>query len=81
MILIDRIALVLTLLAAVFLLFLGSIGPNDKFMTGDWWQAYIDILALVIKFIVPLWVLMRVLDLIGGGPAKRRGRVTVHRLD
>jgi hypothetical protein len=79
---VDRIGLGLVVLLAAFLFFIGETGPNPKFLDGDWWQAYWDSLFLVsLKFILPLWLVLRFADLVSGGPARRRGRFTVRPLN
>lgn len=71
--LVDRIGLGLLVLAALFMFFLGETGPNPKFLDSDWWQAYFDVMAVIgLKFILPIWLALRLGDLLSGGPARRR---------
>ncbi len=80
MALVDRICIILVLFFAGLMFILGETGPNPKFLDADWWQAYFDIVGVIaLKLILPLWVVLRIADWITGGPAKRRGRFTVHR--
>lgn len=82
MALVDRISLYLFSLLAVIIFFLGGLGPNSKFMDADWWQAYFDIMATVgLKFILPVWLILRFIDLVLGGPMRRRGHITARLLD
>lgn len=78
----DRIGLGLIVLLAAFLFFIGATGPNPKFLDADWWQAYVDSVAIVsMKFILPLWIVLRVADAVAGGPGRRRGIFTVRPLN
>lgn len=82
MALVDKFCLALFSLTTVVLFFLGETGPNPKFLDGDWWTAYADIITTVgLKIFLPLWVLLRVIDAATGGPARRRGRFTYRRPD
>lgn len=79
---VDRIALGLFVLVALGMFFLGGIGPNDKFMDADWWQAYFHIMFMVgLKLVVPAWLVLRLGDAMTGGPARRRGVFTVRPLN
>lgn len=79
---VDRIGLGLVVLFVLFLFFIGGVGPNDKFMDADWWTAFWDIFWTIgLKFILPIWLALRLVDAVSGGPARRRGRFTVRPLN
>jgi hypothetical protein len=72
----DKIALILFALFAAALFFLG-LTSGHEFR----WDLYLEILAPIgFKIFLPIWIVLRVIDLAGGGPARRRGQVTVHRI-
>ncbi len=82
MALVDRIALGLFCLVALALFALGGLGPNPHFLDAEWWQAWIHSMFLIgLEFIVPIWAVLRLLDLMSGGPARRRGRFIVYPLN
>ncbi len=78
----DKTALGLFALGALFLLFLGSIGPNPNAGSADWFDAYGVILWHVgLKLALPFWILLRFVDLLIGGPRRRSGWITVKPVD
>lgn len=81
----DKIPLTLWLIAVGFLLFLGQTGPTPpayaNVTAAQHWGAFLDIVWIIsYEVFIPLWVILRVLDLITAGPARRRSVVTVRRL-
>jgi hypothetical protein len=67
----DKIPLALYLAAVAFLLFLGGTAkpPHD----AAWFNAGVNIMWLIFyKFVAPLWIFLRLIDLLMGGPGKRR---------
>jgi hypothetical protein len=69
----DKTALALFTVACGFLLFLGM---GSHAGTPEWWEAGAELAFLHIfpKVILPIWIVLRVLDLVFGGPARRSGR-------
>ena len=74
----ERVALFLAVVLAVLLIGLGGMlnaGPNAS---PEWVEAGGQIWwHLVRTFLFPIWLLLRVIDLFGGGPARRRIRRTM----
>lgn len=79
---VDRIGLGLFVAAAVVMFALGETGPNPNFLNSEWWESYLHIMFVIgLKFVVPIWVVLRLIDAASGGPARRRGVFTVRPLD
>lgn len=78
----DKLALGLFAVVAAYLLFIGSIGPNPNAGSADWFGAYAEILWIFArKVFLPLWLALRVIDFLLGGPRRRAGWVTVKPVD
>ncbi len=76
----DKIAAGLLALIALALLLLGM--TADTRYTASWAEAWLWIVwFLGTHYVLPLWLFLRFIDLIGGGPWRRRGNFTVQRLD
>jgi hypothetical protein len=82
MALVDRIALGLFVLVAIIMFAMGETGPNPNFLNAEWWQSYFDIMFVIgVKFLVPIWLVLRLLDALAGGPARRRGAINARLID
>jgi len=65
----DRATALIFLLVAAILGFLDLTG-------GHSWSAWIEILwFLSTRYLLPLWLFLRLVDLVFGGPGRRRGQV------
>jgi hypothetical protein len=66
----DKIPLGMYLAVVAILLFLGLMSPPHD---AAWFNAGVNIMWLIFyKFVVPLWIFLRLIDLLMGGPGKRR---------
>jgi hypothetical protein len=73
----DKIPLWIFLAVTLVLFVLGNL-DNDT-PSGRWWAAFFSVDGfLFLKFILPTWVVLRVIDFMVGGPtirlARRRAR-------
>jgi hypothetical protein len=73
----DKIPLWIFLAVTVVLFVLGQVGSNPA--SDRWWDAFLWVEGfLFLKFILPAWVVLRVIDFMVGGPtirlARRRAR-------
>jgi len=73
----DKIPLWVFLAVTVVLFVLGQVGSNPA--SDRWWDAFLWVEGfLFLKFILPAWVVLRVIDFMVGGPtirlARRRAR-------
>lgn len=75
----DRIGLVLLIGLSLALIFVGAIGPNPRAFSVHWWGDFLDILWIVgSKTVLPIWIFLRAVDLVAGGPSRRSGRMIVY---
>lgn len=73
----EKIPLFILFAITLILLFAVTTGGTGLAGLG----ALIEVLGIVlIKWLLPLWLILRVIDALLGGPSKRRGVFTVHRL-
>lgn len=77
----DKIALGLFgIIMAVFLL--GSLMSGGASRIGpEWFEAFLNIGWHMALVTLPVWIVLRILDWMIGGPARRRGRFIVQRAD
>jgi hypothetical protein len=73
----DKIPFWIFLAVTVVLFVLGSVGSNPA--SDRWWDAFLWVDGfLFLKFILPAWVVLRIIDFMVGGPtirvARRRAR-------
>ena len=74
----DKIALIWAILLILFISFLQGPGGFEHSLRpenigGGWGM-------LMWKLVAIPWIALRAIDLLTGGPARRRGVITVHRL-
>lgn len=69
----ERTALAALAVLTAFVFLAGILGDH---LSLDWWSAFVEIDArFAFMFVLPLWLLLRAIDFIFGGPAARsRGR-------
>lgn len=79
----DKIVAGVAGLVVLALLFVHNVGtPGAEYpvpSTGEVFSAFIEIIGIVAaKVLLPLWLFLRLIDFLCGGPARRRGRVIGH---
>lgn len=66
----EKVAGFLAAIEILFLLFIGVVG-NKNAGSADWFEAATYLWRFPVFTIGPLWALMRLVDFVAGGPAKR----------
>lgn len=74
----EKIVLFLLALEIAALALLGATSPTAG--TDAWFLAAPSMLRIPVITLLPVWGVLRSLDWIVGGPAKRRGAITVYPL-
>jgi hypothetical protein len=75
----DKLALALLALVALILLVLGM---GARTPSTEWWGAFFSIMGfLALHYALPFWIFLRVVDVLTGGPWRRRGRVRARIVD
>jgi hypothetical protein len=85
----DKLALGALVLIVFALFLLGDVfngGPRPdayaRVTAAEHYVAFFSIVWLIAwKFVLPIWLALRALDFLAGGPSRRRGRFTVQRID
>lgn len=72
----DKLALVWAMILVGMILFLQQPGGFERSLqsenVGEWWN-------LLLRLVVVPWVILRGIDLVCGGPARREGVIIVRR--